>query len=89
MHERQWNPQNEEQAEGRFIRIGQQSDSVNAIYVHGDDTIDTVLDGIVERKRLFFQSAMNKEVVATWHEGSIVKELAQAIVNSRKNQIKK
>lgn len=86
MHERQWNPANEEQAEGRFIRIGQLSDSVNAIYVHGDDTIDTILDGIVERKRLAFQSAMNSGVTATWNEGSIVKELAQAIVNSRKNQ---
>jgi len=30
MHERQWNPANEEQVEGRFIRIGQQANAVNA-----------------------------------------------------------
>jgi SNF2 family DNA or RNA helicase len=79
MHERQWNPANEEQAEGRFIRIGQQAQSVSATYVHGDNTIDTILDGLVEKKRLAFQSAMNKGITATWNENSLIKDLANAI----------
>ncbi len=82
MHERQFNPQNEEQAEGRFIRIGQESESVNATYVHGDDTVDTILDNLVERKRLFFHNSMNKGAIATWNEKSLVKELVEAIVKS-------
>ena len=84
MHERQWNPQNEQQAEGRFIRIGQTAQSVNATYVHGDDTIDTILDGIVERKRIFFESAMNKGVTAQWSESGLIKDLTDSILNKRK-----
>ncbi len=84
LHERQWSPANEQQAEGRFIRIGQTATSVNATYVHGDDTVDTILDGIVERKRLAFDSAMNKNVVPTWNEQSIIKELTDTIRNRNK-----
>ncbi len=80
LHERQWNPQNEEQAEGRFIRIGQKANAVNATYVHGDNTIDTVLDSIVERKRIAFHNSMNKGEMATWNEQSLVKELVNALV---------
>lgn len=86
MHERQWNPANEEQAEGRFIRIGQESNQVNAIYVHGDDTIDTIFDNLVEQKRRQFQSAMNSGITPTWNESGIVREIAAAIANSRSNK---
>ncbi len=55
MHERQWNPSAEEQAEGRFIRIGQLAQSVNAVYMHADDTVDTDLHNIVEGKRRAFR----------------------------------
>lgn len=88
IHERQWNPANEEQAEGRFIRIGQTATSVNAVYAHleGLTAIDASLDGIVERKRLQFHSAMNKTEYHSWSEDNIVRELAETIVRAHKNK---
>lgn len=80
MHERQWNPANEEQAEGRFIRIGQTATSVNATYVEAEDTIDTHFDGIVESKRLRFHEAMNRSEAPVWNQGDLAKELAESIV---------
>jgi SNF2 family DNA or RNA helicase len=84
MHERQWNASNEEQAEGRFIRIGQKAQSITATYIHGDETIDTHLDQIVENKRLHFHAAMNKGEVPTWNEVDLVKELAAKIASKKK-----
>lgn len=84
MHERQWNAANEMQAEGRFIRIGQQANAITATYIHGDETIDTQLDKIVERKRMAFDSAMNKDgYIHTWDQNSIIKELVESIVKSK------
>src|SRR6185295_12683365 len=40
IHERQWNPMNEEQLEDRLIRIGQDSQKVNCTYVHAENTTD-------------------------------------------------
>lgn len=85
MHERQWNPANEEQAEGRFIRIGQLSDKVNAVYVEAEDTSDTHLDKIVSRKRIDYHRVMSANPNAghiVWNEGSIIKELVSEIVAS-------
>jgi len=64
MMERQWNPANEEQAEGRFKRIGQMSKHINAIYVEAEDSIDSHLDRIVHRKRIQFRKVMNHEFLA-------------------------
>ncbi len=91
MHERQWNPANEEQAEGRFIRIGQTATSVNATYVEATDTIDSLFDGIVERKRAQFHEAHNDGEATLWNTGDIGKELAEAIVagHRKKNSGKK
>lgn len=92
LHERQWNPANEEQAEGRFIRIGQTATSVNATYIEAEDTIDTHFDGIVERKRLQFHSVMNKGEAPKWNTNEIAKELAETIVkkfNQKKAQQQK
>lgn len=91
IHERQWNPANEEQAEGRFIRIGQTATSVNAVYAHmeGLTAIDSSLDSIVERKRIQFHSAMNNSEYMSWSEDNIVRELADTIVrahNAKKNR---
>ena len=83
LHERQWNPANEEQAEGRFIRIGQTAEQVNSIYVLGDSTVDTILDGIVEGKRIEFHNTMNKGSLTGWNEKSIIKELAAAIASQK------
>ena len=86
MHERQWNPANEEQAEGRFIRIGQKAQSVNATYVHGDDTVDTHLDTIVETKRMHFHNSMNKGEMAVWNEQSLITQLAASIAKANKKK---
>lgn len=81
MHERQWNPGNEEQAEGRFIRIGQMHDSVSATYAEAEGSIDFHLDGINERKRTHFHATMNKGQMPMWNETAFAKELASSIVN--------
>lgn len=84
LHERQWNPANEEQVECRFIRIGQEASVVNAVYAHmeGLTAIDATLDGINERKRAQFHSVMNKgEAAPSWNQDSFAKELADAIVS--------
>jgi hypothetical protein len=91
MHERQWNPGKEEQAEGRFIRIGSTAQSVSAVYAHleGITTTDPQLDAIVERKRIQFHALHNKGEATRWNEESIMKELAASIVsahNAKKNR---
>ena len=82
MHERQWNPGNEEQAEGRFIRIGSTATSVNSVYTEaqGLTAIDQNIDGIVSRKRVAFHNTMNKGKMPTWNQESFAKELADCIV---------
>lgn len=80
MHERQWNPANEEQAEGRFRRIGQESKIINAVYAEVVDSIDAYLDAIVERKRRWFHTGMNTGEAPSWNQDAILKELADAIV---------
>lgn len=84
MHERQWNPMNEEQAEGRFIRIGQLANAVSATYIHAENSTDTMLDAIIERKRVNFHKVMNKGDMPQWNEGSIIKELTQAIISGKR-----
>jgi len=89
LHERQWNPANEEQVEGRFIRIGAAasvekggSGTVSAVYAHmeGLTAIDSTLDGINERKRSQFHNVMNNTEAPRWNEDSFGKELADAII---------
>ena len=80
IHERQWNPMNEEQLEDRLARIGSIGQKVNVTYVHADDSTDIQLDAIVEAKRRQFHAAMNKGEMAQWHEGSIISELSKMLV---------
>lgn len=81
MHERQWNPQNEDQAApGRFRRIGQLSPVINITFIEADGTVDEHLDGIIEEKRLRFHEVMNKGELLTWNQGDIGKRLAEIIV---------
>jgi SNF2 family DNA or RNA helicase len=89
LHERQWNPQNEDQATpGRFRRIGQTSKVINITCPEAEGTIDEHLDMIVERKRRYFHSAMNKGEVPTWNQNDIAKELAELIVNKHREKMK-
>lgn len=88
LHERQWNPQNEDQAApGRFRRIGQESSVINITVPEAEGTIDEHLDGTVETKRRQFHVVMNKGELPIWREDNIAKEVARKIV--AKHQAKK
>lgn len=81
LHERQWNPQNEDQATpGRFKRIGQKSKTINITNPEAEDTIDQELDYLVQKKRIQFHQAMNKGEAPVWNEGEFARELAERIV---------
>lgn len=87
LHERQWNPQNEDQATpGRFKRIGQKSRTINITCVEADETIDQDLNEIVETKRKWFHELMNKGEQPKWDEGELAKELASRIVTRWKKK---
>lgn len=89
MHERQWNPQNEDQAApGRFRRIGQLSKVINITFPEAEGTIDEHLDVIVEGKRRQFHEVMNKGEVPVWDESNIARELAEIIVRKHQNKKK-
>jgi len=89
MHERQWNPQNEDQAApGRFRRIGSTANVINVVFVTADDTVDSILHGIVERKRAAFHSSMNKGDAKNWNPNSLAVELADGIVKRWKEKNK-
>ena len=81
LHERQWNPQNEDQAApGRFRRIGSTFNQVNVIFMTAAGTVDEILAGIVEKKRSAFHNAMNQGEMPVWKQGDVIKELAEGIV---------
>ena len=89
MHERQWNPQNEDQAApGRFRRIGQTAKQINITVPEAEETIDEHLDGIVDRKRRSYHVVMNKGDVPKWNETDMAKELAQLIVKRHQERKK-
>ena len=80
MLERQWNPANEEQAESRFIRIGQLAQSVTATYFVAVGTVVEFFSEIVERKREIVNSVLNGEEAATpWDQTSLMKELSEVL----------
>lgn len=83
MLERQWNPANEEQVEGRLARMGsmQQAGSILAMYFVAVGTVDEFFSEIVERKREIVTKTMGGEAVE-WTESSIMKELAEVLAMS-------
>lgn len=85
--EREWNPPNEEQAEGRFIRIGATHKSVVVNYMLAIGTIDEKFTNIVEHKRSIIASTLDGKEY-NWNETDIMKELAEEIVksNNKKKQ---
>lgn len=78
MLERQWNPANEEQAEGRFIRIGQQSDKVTATYFVAVGTVDEFFATLVEQKREYVNKSLSGTAIK-WDQQSLIKELAEIL----------
>jgi SNF2 family DNA or RNA helicase len=90
LHERQWNPQNEDQAApGRFRRIGALHSHVNVTFMTAAGTIDEILAEIVERKRGYFHNAMNKGDEVIISGKSIAQELAEGLVANQKNKLQK
>jgi len=82
MLERQWNPANEEQAEGRFHRFGQKW-PVSITYMIASETIDEYFTELVESKRAIVASTMdNKEI--QWDQNSLMSELANILVTKGK-----
>lgn len=76
--ERQWNPANEEQAEARFIRIGQVSNKVTAMYPIAIGTIDEFLTELIEKKRQFMLNTLDGKEIQ-WNQSSIIQELAEIL----------
>lgn len=76
--ERQWNPANEEQVEGRFHRFGQLN-PVSITYMLASGTIDEFFTELVEVKRSIVSATLdNKEI--QWSQQSLMKELAEVLV---------
>lgn len=85
LHERQWNPANEDQAApGRFRRIGaaalELGINITVTCTTASGTIDEQLASIVERKRKDYHTTMNTGEIPVWNQTSLAKELAEAIV---------
>ena len=80
LHERQWNPANEDQAvSGRFRRIGQESKSITCLIPIALGTIDEYFVELVERK-----GAIGKEIdtgkIEQWNAG-VVADLGELIAS--------
>ncbi len=78
--ERQWNPANEEQAEGRFPRPGATAESVSITYALALGTPDEYLAEIVERKREICKKTMGNEAIQ-WNQSSVIKELSEILIS--------
>lgn len=78
MLERQWNPASEEQAEARFIRIGQTADKITGTYFVAVGTVDEFFSEIVERKREIVTKTLGGEAVK-WDQSGLISELAEVL----------
>jgi SNF2 family DNA or RNA helicase len=77
--EREWNPANEEQAEGRFSRIGSEASSILVNYPTATGTIDEFFAELVEQKRAAVTQTLDG-IEVNWNESSVLKELAAIVV---------
>lgn len=76
--ERQWNPANEEQVEGRFHRFGQLN-PVSITYMLASGTIDEYFTELVEIKRSIVAATLDNKTIE-WNQQSLMKELAEILV---------
>ncbi len=83
IHERQWNPANEENyAEDRFHRFGQKN-NVSITYMIASGTIDDFFTELVEIKRARSASILDNKQIE-WNQQSLMKELAETLVTRGK-----
>ena len=76
--ERQWNPANEEQVEGRFHRFGQLN-NVSVTYMIASGTIDEYFTELVEVKRGIVAATLDKKQIQ-WDQQSLMKQLAETLI---------
>ncbi len=81
--EREWNPANEEQAEGRFSRIGSVANSINVTYPVATGTIDEYFAELVEIKRENVSKSLDGTGIK-WSETDIIRDLAKIVVKKWK-----
>ena len=79
--EREWVPSDEEQAEARIHRIGQDSDSVHSVYLSCINTIDEHFDRVVEQKRQVVKAVVDGGDVE--ERKSLVTELVKRLKKER------
>lgn len=82
--ERQWNPANEEQAEARFHRFGQEN-PVSITYMIASGTIDEYFSELVEIKRSIVAATLDGKEI-DWNQSSLMTELAQILVTKGKER---
>lgn len=78
MHERQWNPANEEQCEGRFSRIGSVKSSILIQYMIAVGTIDEWLTNLIDEKRIDVTATLDGRYVHP-DETSLTREMMDII----------
>ena len=84
--EREWTPADEEQAEDRIYRIGQESQNVHAVYLSCVGTIDEHFDRVVEEKRRVIKAVLDGGNVE--QRSGLVKELVRRMKEERGWRIK-
>lgn len=88
IHERQWNPANEEQVEGRLERIGQTAGSIQSTYFVASGTIDEYFSQLVEEKRSIMQATLDGKDIP-WNEQGLMKDLLEILeTKSRKKLVR-
>ena len=78
--EREWSPAWEEQAEDRVNRIGQDAETVHAVYLSVKGTIDEKFNAVVEEKRAVIQSILDGGDAV--ERKGIAKALLQSMVDA-------
>lgn len=82
--ERQWNPANEEQAEARFHRFGQEH-PVSITYMIASGTIDEYFTELVEVKRGIVAATLDNKHIE-WDQNSLMADLAQVLVTKGRDR---
>lgn len=89
LHERQWNPANEDQAiSGRFRRLGQEAKAINCHILIAVGTIDEYFAELVEKKREYVDASLNGGEAQPWDTSSLMMELASIIAEKGKRKWK-
>lgn len=85
--ERQWNPANEEQAEGRFSRIGSEASHIDVTYAVAAGTIDEFFAELVEKKRSYVSGTLDG-IKLDWNEQSIMSDLTNMLIKQGRSKWK-